>query len=256
MKTPSEKEVRSAELYKQGASVSAIARTLATSTTRVSLWLEKAGLRRLEMREDPERDARVVKLYAAGNSLAEITKQCGVTASLVIVLARRAGLPERKKGSRFTEIEPSKRRQIVKSWNGGKPAQVIADEIGLHVGLVKRVLREEGIGYEPRRHGDKTGRWHRGEWRRMDHGYVRIQLLPTDQFFGMADSTGYVLEHRYVMAQKLGRALTDDETVHHKDNDPLNNKRSNLQLRKGRHGKHACFQCADCGSRNIVSVRL
>jgi hypothetical protein len=38
------------------------------------------------------------------------------------------------------------------------------------------------------------------------------------------------LEHRYVMAQILGRALFDDESVHHKNGDGLDNRPGNLEL--------------------------
>jgi hypothetical protein len=72
----------------------------------------------------------------------------------------------------------------------------------------------------------------------------------------MRDCKGYVLEHRLVMAQHLGRPLSRNETVHHKDTNALNNDFSNLQLRQGQHGKGGAFCCTDCGSHNIVSVSL
>lgn len=40
----------------------------------------------------------------------------------------------------------------------------------------------------------------------------------------------YVLEHRLVMEQKLGRYLRPEEVVHHIDGDPANNVRENLDL--------------------------
>ncbi len=48
---------------------------------------------------------------------------------------------------------------------------------------------------------------------------------------------GYVLEHRLVMEEKLGRYLTKVETVHHKDGDRQNNSLDNLELWGTRHGK-------------------
>src|SRR3954470_5844448 len=47
-----------------------------------------------------------------------------------------------------------------------------------------------------------------------------------------ADKTGYVLEHRYVMAESLDRALLPTETVHHINGDRGDNRIENLQLRQ------------------------
>lgn len=45
-----------------------------------------------------------------------------------------------------------------------------------------------------------------------------------------ANSRGYVLEHRLVMEVVLGRFLTPDEAVHHRDCDKGNNTHENLQV--------------------------
>lgn len=42
--------------------------------------------------------------------------------------------------------------------------------------------------------------------------------------------TGTVLEHRLVMAKKIGRPLEDGEVVHHIDGDKQNNAPDNLEL--------------------------
>jgi hypothetical protein len=46
----------------------------------------------------------------------------------------------------------------------------------------------------------------------------------------MSDITGYILEHRLVMSNHLGRLLLTNEDVHHIDENPLNNEISNLQV--------------------------
>ena len=65
-------------------------------------------------------------------------------------------------------------------------------------------------------------------------------------------SDNYVLEHRLVMARKLGRPLLRTETVHHINGDRTDNRPDKfLELRQGRHGKHVVMICLDCGSHNI-----
>lgn len=45
-----------------------------------------------------------------------------------------------------------------------------------------------------------------------------------------ASSKGQVYVHVFVMSEILGRALSKEEVVHHKDNDSTNNLPGNLQL--------------------------
>lgn len=75
---------------------------------------------------------------------------------------------------------------------------------------------------------------------------------------------GYVLEHRYVMEQFLGRCLTENEVVHHIDGTRDNNVLSNLSLLSieehtrlhslqliGKRGLHssADYHCPKCGKK-------
>ena len=62
--------------------------------------------------------------------------------------------------------------------------------------------------------GNKWG-W-KGGRQRTSLGYIKIRVFPDDFFYSMATKAGYILEHRLVVAQALGRCLHLWEIIHHK----------------------------------------
>ena len=71
----------------------------------------------------------------------------------------------------------------------------------------------------------------------------------------MSDLRGRVLEHRYVMSQHLGRILSKNEVVHHKEGNTKNNNINNLKLMdRDDHNKHHRRKtmleiiCPQCGN--------
>lgn len=87
--------------------------------------------------------------------------------------------------------------------------------------------------------GDKSKTW-RGGRRKVSGGYISIWTSPDDFFYPMAQGLGYILEHRLVMAQSLGRNLHSWEVVHHKNRIRNDNRIENLELHSdlGHKGTH------------------
>jgi len=77
--------------------------------------------------------------------------------------------------------------------------------------------------------GKNNIRWKGGRHITSD-GYVAIWLSPDDFFYLMTSKLRYVLEHRLVMARKLGRCLQSWEVVHHKNGIRNDNRLENLEL--------------------------
>lgn len=88
--------------------------------------------------------------------------------------------------------------------------------------------------------GEKSKNWRGGRHKSSD-GYILLWLSKEDFFFSMATISrgkysGYVFEHRIVMAKHLGRCLQSWELVHHKDGIRDHNTFSNLKMTtKGSH---------------------
>jgi len=88
--------------------------------------------------------------------------------------------------------------------------------------------------------------------RKESQGQYTFVVIPNHP---MADSRGRILEHRFRMAEHLGRSLTSEEVVHHRDGDMKNNDITNLELMSGaKHtslhhkGIEITFVCPECGA--------
>lgn len=66
-----------------------------------------------------------------------------------------------------------------------------------------------------------------------NQGYVNILMEIKDPLYLMKNKSGYVMEHRYIMAQKLGRILKLSEHVHHLNGNKQDNRIENLVLIDG-----------------------
>jgi len=104
----------------------------------------------------------------------------------------------------------------------------IGEAVGTTRHRVKEYILANNIPHQPfeSRHPlEQNWKWKGGRIIDKD-GYVLI-MSPNHP---NRDRHNYMREHRLVMEQHLGRYLTANEVVHHKDRDKLNNTFGNLEL--------------------------
>lgn len=99
----------------------------------------------------------------------------------------------------------------------------------------------------------RSGTWTGGR-KKSREGYSLVRLQPNHPLRCMAHRDGYVLEHRFVMAEQLGRPLTENEIVHHINNIRDDNRPENLQLLV-RNKYHAGYQPPISSRRNHLPHR-
>ena len=225
----------------------------------VTRWVVYGAIRRAGLQPESNRSHKgrpkpvdrgaIIAEYLDGASIRTVAKKHQMSYAGVRNILRKKGISVR--GS-FKNIEGVTDQMLVDAYESGESLSAIGRRIGSCQGTVGRKLRRLGIAIRSQGHelGPKHPAWKGG--RVVFQGYVRIWIDPTHPMRVMADTSGYVLEHRLIMAEHLGRVLTPNETVHHKNGIRGDNSIENLQIRTGNHGPGVCLKCADCGSINIV----
>lgn len=266
IEVPAEVQEQIVTTYRAGdRSVGRIASDFGYSDNKVYEVLRGAGVvgqrdRHPGRKFTDEQEAAMVALYESGASLKEVGRrfECQYETAYKVLL--RLGVQMRDPGARERQFTDEEVARMVELWRAGRSQAEIGAEFGLGQNVVSRVLRLRGSDYKTdarQASRERHGMWKGGRAKAGD-GYVMVLVKPDDPIGGpMRNVQGYVLEHRLVMAQALGRPLLSSETVHHiDDKDRTDNRIENLQLRIGRHGKHAAFRCVDCGSANVQAVPL
>jgi len=73
--------------------------------------------------------------------------------------------------------------------------------------------------------GKNHPNWKGGK-RKHTEGYIEIKVKDHPY----ANSNGYVMEHRYIMEQHIGRYLKREESIHHINGNKTDNRIENLEL--------------------------
>lgn len=256
--TPEQDKEIAAE-YEAGAAIRTIAETRKASTAAVHGALKRTGTQRRDGSPNrlftPQEDERIAAEYVAGKSLETIASERGCSNAPVREALKRRGVPSRRVGNRKLEFTQEQIAEIVRRYQEGESQQAIASAFVTSQNTVSRLLRANGVKSRLNARGPEAhGSWKGGRVRMGD--YVGAWVAPDDPLASMRGAAGYVLEHRLVMARSLGRPLTRTETVHHKNGKRDDNRRENLELRNGKHGKGQRFVCGDCGSHNVVPDKL
>lgn len=249
--------------YQEINNAAQVARFFSLGATTVHRILERHGINKLARGSESlnaaksnvpaEKQALIVEMYLAGVTLRKICAELSVGQHAIRGACRRAGINMRKRGGQPKQIGDETIAAILEMTRCGMTQEKIAARFGVHQTKISRIQIKNGL--KTRRLGDRHGSWKGGK-ARLGSGYMGILVDASDPFLAMANSCGYVPEHRYVMANSLGRVLSRDETVHHINGDKTDNRIENLQLRQGKHGKGVVMCCAACGSTNIVSKEL
>lgn len=245
--------------YEGGDSLRTISRRLGCDLELITRTLEAEGIKRRPHGTDiraftDEQAAKVAQEYQAGAILTDLAAKYGTTHVTIRNYLVRQGVKLRPSGvSVFWTDE--RKAEAARRYLAGESQQEIADSWGVAQAQVSTMIRSLGVG-------TRKPQWHRGNpnWkggRHIDgHGYVQVKPTEEDRALVPMMSTGYVLEHRLVMARHLGRPLLKTETVHHINGNKQDNDPDNLQLRQGRHGKGVVLACMDCGSHRVEAAPL
>lgn len=197
---------------------------------------------------------QITALHQSGKSRREVSEAVGIPEGSLLREYRRLGLPLWGTGRR-RPFSDALYAQLAEEYRRGDSTNVVACRHGMSAGLVAFHLRRQGVEMRP------TGCLRKGGRAKGQGGYVLVSVAKDHPLYAMGftrrkGNYTYILEHRFVMAEHLGRLLRNDETVHHVDGNRKNNVITNLQLRQGKHGKGVVLQCRCCGSTDLVPVPI
>lgn len=243
------------KLYKAGKTYNEISELLNVGKTTIIRCLKRNDVELSGcgiIRIDPEIKQGVIKAIESGIQIKDIQSKYNISYHMVKKILLEAGI--KLPGSGYKYLSQEVIDKVIELYNSHTSIEDIGKVVNRAYGTVNKIVDRYCI-----RHADVGKRESHSQWKggRIIHGnYVLLRLSKEDPYFEMCNSSGYVMEHRYIMAKSLGRPLTRKETIHHIDGNTTNNDLSNLQLRQANHGKGQKYICCDCGSTNIKSEKI
>ena len=257
-------------LYQEGLTIQDISNFYNNSPTwnTVSIALYEAGIFPRKLIDEGQRRGRkggyrrfcfeeeekIIAVYQELCSLAltAIRFQCGK--DVIKRILKRHKIASHPRGNSPRNFTVEQKNKIIEQWRSGVSQAAIASQLKVNQTTISGFLSCKGETKETRQaKGSRHGNWKGG---RSISKYVFVLLSPDHPLRIMADNSRYVLEHRLVMGEALGRPLFPYETVHHIDGNCQNNRLENLQLRIGKHGKGITHRCRSCGSVDIEPILL
>jgi hypothetical protein len=235
-KLPAKIRDRVIPAFRETKSAAAVAESLGIGHTTVLRILAEAGIERgtptqvHPHRLKPEQEREVVRRYKAGEFSGSIARDMKCSRGLVRTIARRAGCIINGRGNRVRDFSPEQVEEMSRRWRNGDSQTAIAVDMGVSQACVSMHLRRAGFKKETRRQvGERHGSWKGGRVV-VDGGYVWVHAMHAGPYASMANGSGYVPEHRLVMARHLGRPLVAGENVHHLNGKRDDNRLENLEL--------------------------